>query len=503
MNTDSIVKYLDINDKMKESINILNILDEDKKKLNLLNDELYSYSIQLSRELKYKASYFFKFVDLPLKYRNDIHKMIIKMFKAYSLCLGPSNQIDDDDLISFFKKIDDYDFWLINMHDCEENERLKSFVRDSKKHCSNLIKCVCYEIDNKQNRVFDNLDKIDSIKYKFDYEFIYPRDMFYKDINKKFKDEGIDITITEADFDYNEYFDNEIFIDQYIAKNKIRYPFSKYDCKGLVVKSTKEKQLKDLIGLDNIKKKIKQMEHLLKFSKESGIDDDVLLNTIFKGNSGTGKTTVAKIYTKMLFDLGYIKQNKMISIVPSDFMAHYVGQTQDKTREILDKASGGVLFIDEAYNLSLAQDPDGGSFMREAVVELLKYMENKDNVVIFAGYTKEMEELLNINPGFKSRIGETITFKDYTLDELVEIFKRNINSKKLTLDKNAIAPLKKLISSKMNVKNFGNARFVEKLVSKVIIKHAENVYENNSSLLIITKEDLDIENGDDKSTFGF
>ncbi len=245
------------------------------------------------------------------------------------------------------------------------------------------------------------------------------------------------------------------------------------------------------------------MEHFLKFSKESGIDDDISLNTIFKGNAGTGKTTVAKIYTKMLFDLGYIKQNKMISIVPSDFMAHYVGQTQDKTREILNKASGGVLFIDEAYNLSLAQDPDGGLFMREAVVELLKYMENKDNVVIFAGYTKEMEELLNINPGFKSRIGETITFKDYTLDELVEIFKRNINSKKLTLDKNAITPLKKLISSKMNVKNFGNARFIEKLVSKVIIKHAENVYENNSSLLIITKEDLDIENDNDKSTFGF
>ena len=293
---------------MEKSINMLNILEEDKRKLNLLNDELYSYSVQLSREMKYKTSYFFKFVDLPLRYRNDIHKMITKMFKAYSLCLGPSNQINDDNLISFFKEIDDYDFWLINMHDCEENERLKSFVRDSKKHCSNLIKCICYEIDNKQNRVFDNLDKIDSIKYKFDYEFIYPREMFYKDINKKFKDEGIDITITEEDFDYNEYFDNEIFIDQYIAKNKIRYPFSKYDCKGLVVKSSKEKQLKDLIGLDNIKKKMKQMEHFLKFSKESGIDDDISLNTIFKGNAGTGKTTFHQILWHIMLDKLKIRQ---------------------------------------------------------------------------------------------------------------------------------------------------------------------------------------------------
>lgn len=257
-----------------------------------------------------------------------------------------------------------------------------------------------------------------------------------------------------------------------------------------------------MIGLKNVKDEINNLEYLLKFYKEINKTNQAYLNVIFKGNPGTGKTTVARNYADLLYNLGYIDNNNLVEIVPTDLMGEYVGQTRDTTREILNKAKGGVLFIDEAYNLNTAKEYSGGTYMREAVVELLKYMEDKKNVVIYAGYKNEMEELLNINPGFKSRIGTVINFDDYTTKELVQIFKYNANKYNLKCSKKFIIELEKRFEKEKNKKNFGNARYVENLLNKVLNIHATNVYKKNKDLYLLTEEDLKIKE-ENYTKFGF
>lgn len=113
--------------------------------------------------------------------------------------------------------------------------------------------------------------------------------------------------------------------------------------------------------------------------------------------TGHGKTTVARLIAKEFHKNNIIKKDKVTEVLPNDLMGEYVGWTRRKTREVLDKAKGSILFIDEAYQIASAKDT-GGSFMQEALIELLKYMENPDNIVIFAGYKQEIEEMIEINP---------------------------------------------------------------------------------------------------------
>ncbi len=481
------------------------LVEENKQQLKSLNDELYNYAKLLTYDdLKFKTSYFIKFVDTPLKYRNELHSLIIKIFKDYSLCLGATKHIDDYNLADFFSKFDEYDFWLIDLSSEKDIERIADFIKDSKRVSSNIIKCICIELTKSQNKKIANM-KNEFKKYDFDYDFIYPYIEHYKDVSSRFYYGGIDIKL-EENFNYDEYLENQTIIDHQIIKEKIKNPKKSIDYDMLINKKYDcncQIGLNELVGLGNVKRKIEQWRKYLKFTKDININDNIFLNTIFKGNPGTGKTTVARIYTNILYELGYIKEDKMVSIVPSDLMGQYVGQTQSTTREILDKARNGVLFIDEAYNLNIAKEYDGGTYMREAVVELLKYMENRENVVVFSGYTKEMDELLELNPGFKSRIGEIIVFDDYDADELVDIFKLNLKKYKMTIDKKAENKLKEIFEKKLNIKNFGNARYVEKYLSKVIMKHSENVYDKKSNIYKITTDDLDINDTNEKSLFGF
>jgi len=145
---------------------------------------------------------------------------------------------------------------------------------------------------------------------------------------------------------------------------------------------------------------------------------------VVEGSNGTGKTTVARIMAKMLFDMGIIKENKFIEVERKDLIGKYVGHTAIKTNEVITKAINGVLFIDEAYSLNGASDNDFGS---ESIATLIKAMEDyKDKmVVIFAGYKKEMMDFIDSNPGIRSRIGYTFEFSNYTTEELTEIVKRS------------------------------------------------------------------------------
>ena len=164
---------------------------------------------------------------------------------------------------------------------------------------------------------------------------------------------------------------------------------------------------------------------------------------------------------------------------------------------VIEKARGGVLFVDEAYSLASGKG-DGNSFNEEAIATLIKAMEDyrDELVVIFAGYTKEMQDFLNANSGIVSRIGYTVEFKDYTVDELLEIFKGFMKKSGFEVTKEALEEVKKVTLEYKDTENFGNARFVRNVYEKTVIKHASNTKDKKGKkqLRTITKEDISTEN---------
>lgn len=258
--------------------------------------------------------------------------------------------------------------------------------------------------------------------------------------------------------------------------------------------------LNNLVGLENIKQVLKDLVDLIELKNKTKDDlkiKDINLHMVFLGNPGTGKTTVARIIAEMLYNLKYIKQNKLIEVSSKDLVAEYVGQTAPKTMAVIERALGGVLFVDEAYSLA-SEEESGNSFNKETIATLIQAMENyRDNlVVIFAGYTKEMQAFLNANSGIVSRIGYTLDFKDYTSEELLKIFEGMVKKAGFSITKEACDEVVKVIDKYRNTKNFGNARFARNLYEKTIIKHASNTRGKKAKkdLKTIVKEDISTDN---------
>ncbi len=259
------------------------------------------------------------------------------------------------------------------------------------------------------------------------------------------------------------------------------------------------KELNELVGLDNIKKTLYDLVDLITLKNKTKGElkiNDINLHMLFLGNPGTGKTTVARIIAQILYNLKYIKENKLIEVTSKDLVAEYVGQTAPKTNAVIEKALGGVLFIDEAY--ALASKDNNSSYNAEAIATLIAAMENhRDNlVVIFAGYTKEMQDFIDSNSGIASRIGYTLIFNDYTPDELVKIFKLMATKSGFIIKEDVYDKIKEIINEYKDTKNFGNARFIRNLFEKTVIKHASNTKSNKRKdiLKTITKNDLSTDN---------
>lgn len=306
-------------------------------------------------------------------------------------------------------------------------------------------------------------------------------------------------TYPKTDLSFPEYRDklcNKILFskDQEITENDL----PKYEQE----KSMDEifADLNSLVGLENIKQVLKDLVDLIELKNKTKDDlkiKDINLHMVFLGNPGTGKTTVARIIAEMLYNLKYIKQNKLIEVSSKDLVAEYVGQTAPKTMAVIERALGGVLFVDEAYSLA-SEEGSGNSFNKEAIATLIQAMENyRDNlVVIFAGYTKEMQAFLNANSGIVSRIGYTLDFKDYTSEELLKIFEGMVKKAGFSITKEACDEVVKVIDKYRNTKNFGNARFARNLYEKTIIKHASNTRgkKTKKDLKTIVKEDISTDN---------
>ena len=236
-----------------------------------------------------------------------------------------------------------------------------------------------------------------------------------------------------------------------------------------------ERDLNKLIGLASVKEEVARFSAISKFNNEfSGMNTEgQSMHMCYLGNPGTGKTTVARIMTGMLYNMGYIKKNQCIEVNALEMCGNYVGQTGQITAKIINEAKGGVLFIDEAYSLAFG----GTSFGQEAVSVLLKEMEdNRDNlVVIFAGYAGPMNKFLDMNSGFRSRINHYFNFEDYSLYEMLDIINTIFNDKKLTVDKDAMGAIVAAVEKAIKQENFSNGRYARNLVEKIEDEHVMSV----------------------------
>lgn len=239
-------------------------------------------------------------------------------------------------------------------------------------------------------------------------------------------------------------------------------------------------KLKTLIGLDTVKAEIETLTNFVKIQQHresKGLKTPLVsYHCVFTGNPGTGKTTVARIVAEIYKSLGILSNGHLVETDRSGLVAEYVGQTAVKTNKIIDKALGGVLFIDEAYSLISDSQNDYG---KEAIATLLKRMEDDRNrlVVILAGYSAEMKLFIDSNPGLQSRFNRYIEFPDYSTEELYKIFEKNVKDCDYRISKEAEMPLKEYLANTVAHKdqNFGNARFIRNLFEKTIEMQANRL----------------------------
>ena len=266
-------------------------------------------------------------------------------------------------------------------------------------------------------------------------------------------------------------------------------------------------ELNSLIGLKTVKEQINGFVSLMELNKKLDRTSDFNMHMIFKGNAGTGKTTVARLLSEIYYNLGYIKKNKLVEVQSQDLIGEFLGQTGPKTQAVIDSALDGVLFIDEAYAI-MEHNGTNASYSAECVATLLKAMEDYNGrlIIIFAGYTEEMRKFRDLNPGLKSRVGYEINFDDYTEEELMEIYDKKVKDKGFKTSPEARVLVEKIMKKAMGVENFGNGRFVENTVQKIIIEHAMKTrnIDDKERLLTFTEEDIpEIKAEESRKRIGF
>ena len=302
--------------------------------------------------------------------------------------------------------------------------------------------------------------------------------------NIDFKDANIDIdtinTLTSEDFD--------------IDYKKI----SGKEIPKIIGNADPEIELNNMIGLDEVKNmidKIVATSRIEKVKKELEGDKNIKeafvscpMHLAFLGNPGTAKTTIARLFARVLKKKGLIKKDNIVEVGRKDLVGKFVGHTAPLVKSQFNKAKGGVLFIDEAYSLV---DERTGSFGDEAINTIIQEMENmRDEViVIFAGYTDKMKSFIERNEGFRSRLSYIIEFKDYNEEELFKIFNKIINDNELIVNDDVNEKVKNIIKNIIKKDNFGNGRFIRSLIEKAKLNKNYRLGKKDDNY-VFTKEEL-------------
>lgn len=259
------------------------------------------------------------------------------------------------------------------------------------------------------------------------------------------------------------------------------------------------RELDSLIGLESVKRLILEIQAFVEIrrlrAKENLITEPLVLHAIYRGNPGSGKTTVARLVARLFKEMGLLEKGHVIEAERADLVGEYIGHTAQKTRELLKRAVGGILFIDEAYSLARGGEKDFG---KEAIDTVVKNMEEyKDNLIlILAGYKKEMDWFLSTNPGLSSRFPIRIDFPDYTVEELLQIADMMLEKRQYQLSSEAGLALKNIVTLALQkaYEYNGNARLVRNIIEKAIRLQAVRLLEEESwtkeELILIKAEDI-------------
>lgn len=266
------------------------------------------------------------------------------------------------------------------------------------------------------------------------------------------------------------------------------------------------KDLERMIGLDHVKELVYEIYALLQIGQyrtAAGLaTNSQVYHMIFKGNPGTGKTTVARIMAKLFQTMGVLSKGHLIEVERADLVGEYIGHTAVKTRELVKKAMGGVLFIDEAYSLARGGEKDFG---KEAIDALVKSMEDHKNgfILILAGYSLEMEQFLMTNPGLPSRFAIQVDFPDYTVDQLMQIAELMLQERDYLLSAGSEMKLRQHLASEkaQMFTSFSNARYVRNIIERSMRHQAVRLLQSyphpqqpsKQDLMLIKPEDIRFE----------
>ena len=248
-------------------------------------------------------------------------------------------------------------------------------------------------------------------------------------------------------------------------------------------------ELDSYVGMDAIKEEVRSLINMVQVYKLRRENDlpttDMSLHMVFSGNPGTGKTTVARIMARIYHSLDILSKGQLVEVDRSGLVAGYVGQTALKTQKVIEKAMGGVLFIDEAYALNGKSENDFG---QEAIDTILKAMEDHrdDLVVIVAGYTELMDRFIHSNPGLESRFNRFLMFEDYTPEQMVAIFKMQCKKGCYVLAEGTEELVRDFISEESADDSFGNARGVRNLFEHILVAQNNRL----AKMEQVTREDL-------------
>jgi stage V sporulation protein K len=261
-----------------------------------------------------------------------------------------------------------------------------------------------------------------------------------------------------------------------------------------------EDELGQLVGMEEMKRMIKEIYAWIYVNKkrdEMGLKTGKqALHMMFKGNPGTGKTTVARLIGKLFQKMNVLQKGHLIEAERADLVGEYIGHTAQKTRDLIKKSMGGILFIDEAYSLGRGGEKDFG---KEAIDTLVKHMEDKqhDFILILAGYSREMEYFLSLNPGLHSRFPLVIDFPDYNIEQLMEIGDRMLKEREYTLSHEAEKKLRDHLSwlkTSLTPNSFSNGRYIRNVIEKSIRAQAMRLlllsHYDRHDLMTIRSNDL-------------